>query len=133
MILTFARIGGGRGSLQESMGNHKRSPKPYKKDPPLTPIQSTKNNRERERGNLLLSQGELGFLTNDNLSVGIIEFVLWDLQVQRSRAFSDSTGNIVVRAVARTEPAMVVTRYSIIVSISSVLGGVYFQKRIGQE
>lgn len=46
-------------------------------------------------------------LTNDKLA--IVKFVFGDFEVEGSRTLSDSTGDIVVRTVARAEPTVVVT------------------------
>ena len=43
-------------------------------------------------------------LTNNQISL-VYEIVRWDLEIQRSRAFSYTARDVVVRTVARTEPA----------------------------
>lgn len=54
----------------------------------------------------------LDSLTDDQLLLIVIEGVLGDLQVERSRASSNSSRNIVVRTVARAEPSSVISSLS---------------------
>lgn len=48
-------------------------------------------------------------LTNNNLAL-LGEIVRWDFQVERRRSLSYAARDVVVRAVARAEPASKVTR-----------------------